>query len=750
MDINNLDIIFTQDQKNDIIKKSVVINNVAMNYLDKKNYIKAIELFYQLANCVDPTQYLLLNSVGPIKKQIYLDALFNLGTLLKMQFEEYIKIKVTTLQQNKANRIDNTNTDLTPFEQKLFDKSLHSFVTILQLDFENENATIQITSIYSNLIFVNQTNLNNAIKYLNQSLFYDPTNSALHYNLGHVYNRLNNLQQAIIHYKLSLGLLRHEKDENEANDKKKLTLNNYNGLASVYRSIKNWPESFHYLSKAYNIDHFDPDINNQLGVTLTELRETDLAEKHYQLAIENYQKTFISTDAKFLLSEIYLNFGHLKSYQGDNFKSIECYNKSLQNVPKFILPFQNKIMNLNYIVDQIDDPMYLTNQHKQINKLYDKNPHPYIFDSDYFKVSNKINIGIVSPDLVDHPVSYFICTFLKNFNHTKFNITCYSEALINTDVFNTNLHFKIIKNKSQKEAADIIYNDHIHILLDLSAVTALNRLDVFAFKPAPIQITYLGYPFTTGLNEMTYRFTDSICDGDLRVSQQFYTEKLISLKNCFTCYDPLIQLPDITEIPRIKNPHELVIACFHRVNKITDTVIITYNKILQACPFVKIMFKTKALISIKTQKQFIEKFDKNVQNRLIITPCTIDHLSHVKSFNLADISIDTFPYSGTTISCESLLMGCPILSLYDSTFYRHAQNVTCSLLKNSDLDFYICNNIQEMIDKIIILHNKPVDFWKQNKQITRDKFLNGFVCNKKLYMDNLQNTFVDLFNKHRV
>ena len=95
-------------------------------------------------------------------------------------------------------------------------------------------------------------------------------------------------------------------------------------------------------------------------------------------------------------------------------------------------------------------------------------------------------------------------------------------------------------------------------------------------------------------------------------------------------------------------------------------------------------------------------------------------------------------------------MGVPVFSIYDSKYYWHAQNVTCSILKNSDLDFYVCNSTQEIIDKIKILQNKPIEYWETNKEIVRNKFLNGRVCDKKVYIKNIQNLFVNLYNKHKV
>jgi protein O-GlcNAc transferase len=457
---------------------------------------------------------------------------------------------------------------------------------------------------------------------------------------------------------------------------------------------------------------------------------------------------------------VFLNYGHKFSYDGDNNKSIECYNQSLKITPTFNLPFQNKLMNLCYIFDELpdDNKMYITNQHKMINKLFAKNPKPYIFDKNYFKtVDNKINIGIVSGDFSNHPVSFFISTYLKKFDKSRFNVTCYSECIIQTENYNKNLKFKLIKNMSQEDASNIIYNDKIHILLDLSGNTSHNRLDIFAYKPAPISISYIGYPFTSGLNEIDYRITDSICDGDLSISQPFYTEKLIALPDAFMVYDyhdidnmKENKLPDITETPRLKNSKELIIGNFNRINKITDSVIVEYNKILLTCPNVKMLFKTKSLINLRIRKEFLNKFDKKVQDRIMIFDCTLSHYSHVEKYNQMDLAIDTWPYSGTTTTCESLSMGCPVFSLYDSKYYMHAQNVSCSILKNSDLDFYICNSTEEIINKIKILESKPMDFWKTQKEETRSKFLNGKFCDQTLYLKNIQKIFTDLFEKHRI
>lgn len=737
---------------NDFTEAGKCINKIVNG---EKDYIPTAILHYKRITLhINYLEYLLLDANPEIPRDTYIESYFNLGTLLKEFIENIVNDRHHLLKMNNANRKDNTCLELTESEMLIFNQSIECFYNILRIDFEHVNSKKQLLSIYSLLSLFMGSDTIKALKYMQQALLVEPENNSVHYNLGYLYQRLNNLENALIHFKTSIKLsdCLAEADLQLCKASKEIKVNSLNGLSAIYRGIKRWPESLHYLLKAENEIPGDPDINNQLGVVYTEMRRTDLAEECYIKAIQNVDKSFISSDKKFLLSEIYLNFGHCYSYNGDNEKSIDCYNKSLENCPNFSLPFQNKLMNLCYLFDQLDNKMYITRQHKIINKLYQKNPNPYNFNSSYFNV-NKINIGIVSGDFVNHPVSYFISTFLTNFDHTKFNVICYSENVINTNIFNRHLLFKIIKGKSTKEASDIIYNDNIHILIDLSGHSGQNRLDIFAFKPSPISISYIGYPFTTGLNEINYRITDSICDGDLSISQQFYTEKLITLPNAFMCYNyqglDNNKLPDITVSPKYINPNELIIGCFNRLNKITDTVIIEYNKILLECPNVKILFKTKALINLRIRKEFLNKFDETVRNRIIVINCVLSHTQHLDTYNKMDIAIDTWPYSGTTTTCEALSMGCPVFSIYDSKYFFHATNVSCSILKNSNLDFYVCNNTKEIINKIKILDNKPIEFWKTLKEDTRNKFLNGGFCNKDLYMTNIQKLFTDLFEKHK-
>lgn len=552
-----------------------------------------------------------------------------------------------------------------------------------------------------------------------------------------MFQRINRLENSIIHYRLAIRLI-----DQETEQAKLLKLNCYYGISCVYRSIKQWPEALYYSLQGARIYPTDPDINNQLGVIYTEMRRTDLAKNCYKTAIDHYMSCRIThvCNSKGLLSDLYLNYGQMHSYNGDTKGSIDCYNKSLEYNPKALLAFQNKIMNLNYLLDQLPDKLWVRKQHQLINKLIQSRTDITLTG----KRQGKINIGFVSGDFVDHPVSFFLRGILTNLNREKFNIFCYSETVIDVSKFPKDISFTVIKNKQKEEIFEIIHKQHcVDVLFDLSGHTAANRLDIFAYRCAPIQITYLGYPNTTGLINMDYRLTDSITDPLNKGVEEYYTEKLLRLPKCFLNYHVdqqiLSELPLTSVQPKLKNGY-ITFGCFNRLNKISDRVIMSWNNILKALPTAIIRFKTKALLNKMVISQFLDQFSEEVRSRIDIIECTTNHTKHLLTYNDIDIALDTFPYSGTTTSCEALLMGVPVITLKDTTTYFHAQNVTCSILENchDNLNSFIAHSIDQLTENCLALDKKDNSFWSNLKEKTRQSFIDGYICNSKNFCEDFE------------
>ena len=716
--------------------KNIIENGdkYVMTYLsthDNKYLKQAIDIYESFLNQINLSDYLLIDSENKyVPKSVYIQCLYKLGTYYKTLVEREI-------EEYKNN---NNNYILKDEHEEIFRKAINIFVDMIRVEFENELATTQLISIYTQLCFHSQHNLVKAIGYLLEGISHSPENTFLNYNLGFIYLKMNKLELSLSHYKLAIFTNQFNKD---SKDKIINYINCYNGIAGIFRGVKQWPQCLYYLLKVNNIHPNEPTVCNQLGIAYTEMRRTDLAETFYLNGIKHIKESLVDKDHNRLLSEMYLNMGHMHGYNGNNNKSIDCYIKSLEINPKFILGFQNKIFNLCYLENEITDKFYISKEHKKINLLFKQVSN---FNFEHLKNNTKLNIGIVSGDLVDHPVSYFINTLLTKYDVNKYNIYCYSECVIDIVSLNKNIIFKFIKHKNTQEVSNIIYNDKIHILFDLSGHTAHNRLDVFANKPAPIQISYIGYPYTTGLKNMDYRITDYICDNK-EISQKFYTEKLLFMPNCFLCYDIKDKLQQLTtNQPFIKNKY-LTLSCFNRLNKINTSVIKLFNNILSKVKNVRLRLKTKAFNNNDIKKEFLSKFDLENKERIDITNCTILHEQHLLEYNNVDIAIDTFPYSGTTTSCEALMMGVPVLTMYDNVNYYHPQNVTASILKNSNMDEYVFTDENQLINKIQELLLKDDIFWKNLKSNTRNTFLNGIVCNQELYMKHMDEILYNVYSK---
>ena len=606
--------------------------------------------------------------------------------------------------------------------------------------------------------------------FLNQILIVDPCDYQLHYNFGFMYHRVHKLDSSIYHYKLAIGiidliLLNDKLDENTKSSLMQFKVKCLNGLGSIYFTVQDRDTALYYFNLAYEIDPLDPDVNNQIGVVYTELRITDKAIFHYTKGIENFQRAHISVDKDMLIASMYMNMGLAKCYECDFIGAIDGYNKALKYKPRLSLAYQNKLLDSNYISHLIEDPMYIARIHKSINKIY-----PLVVDDyrvscpnyeikkdiltcnskgDLLKSGRKLNIGFVSGDFICHPVSYFIHSILNHLNYDLFDVTCYSVKVVKLDGMFPKCKWHVVKNMTPEQLKDQIQKDNIDILFDLSAHTGDNRLDTFVLKPAPIQISYCGYPNSSGVKSMDYRITDKFCDSEK--SQIYYQEKFVFMDKCFLAYTPSMgikNIPEISEPPCVKNGY-ITFGTFNRYNKVNEMVVGVWEKLLLAAPTARLVIKTKEFLTPKLHDQFLNTFkEKSVLDRVTILPYSDTYGDHLPDYNKMDIAVDTFPYSGTTTSCESLMMGVPILTLFDNVRHYHSQNVTTSLMKNCGLDEFVAYSQDEYIQKAAYFANN-LDLFKDIKNKVRSAFVNGPICDYGSFVNEFEDKLISVYKTHK-
>jgi predicted O-linked N-acetylglucosamine transferase (SPINDLY family) len=288
-----------------------------------------------------------------------------------------------------------------------------------------------------------------------------------------------------------------------------------------------------------------------------------------------------------------------------------------------------------------------------------------------------LRVGYVSGDLRRHPVAYFFEPILKNHDPQMVLSFIYSDVDRGDDVTarlkQMAPRWIDVFGNSDEIFEKAVRSDQIDILVDLGGHTDQNRLQAFAKRLAPVQVTYLGYPNTTGITAMDFILTDSWADPP--GNEAWHTEKLIRLPRCFLCYNPPADAPAVK--PN-SEPHQIVFGAFNRFSKLTDTTLGLWAKVLQATPGSRLMLKDVGLADpaiMQIWRERIQKFGIDL-NRVDLGP-RMRHLDYLATHNSIDIALDTFPFNGATVTCEALWMGVPVVTLVGQA---HASRVCYSIL----------------------------------------------------------------------
>ncbi len=292
-----------------------------------------------------------------------------------------------------------------------------------------------------------------------------------------------------------------------------------------------------------------------------------------------------------------------------------------------------------------------------------------------------LNIAYVSPDFREHSVAFFTRRLVGAHDREKVRVWCYADVR-KPDAVTRSFEkgadqWLSVTGMTDEDLAARIRADGIDVLVDLAGHTSDNRLLVFARCPAPVQVTWLGYPNTTGMRAMDYRLTDAIADppGD---SDRLHTEKLVRLAHGFLCYQPDDRSPGVSPPPFRRNGH-VTFGTFNTTRKVTPEVVRAWAGILRGVPDARLLVKSGTLDDPKTRAGLVQAFAGHGigAERLELRGFVADEREHLALYSGIDVGLDPFPYNGTTTTCDALWMGVPVVVLQGD---RHAGRVGASLM----------------------------------------------------------------------
>lgn len=557
--------------------------------------------------------------------------------------------------------------------------------TLLKQQLLKNPSQIQVLNILGQ-IYLSKDDFNSSIDYLEKSLKLNPKDHLMYYYLGHAYQKKENYEKALACYLEAYRL---------NNKFPKL----YKDLGFLLAKDHQYVEAYKILKRANEHNPTDNDIIQNLFFTSKKLGYN---EETLYYARKIYRAN--PHDKKILLSLI--------------FNSHKDPNMQHQDLKKLAEEYYEKFLKREHLTKDFS---------KQLN------PN-----------KKTLKIGFVSYDLFQHPVSTFLLRLLEKINKEDFEIFLYytnnREDPITQELKTLVNHFTSLHEVENPDAAKKIQDDEIDILFDLSGFTKGNRLEIFAYKPAPIQITYIGYFGTLGMPEIDYLLAD---DNVIKESEkEFYTEKIYSLGPCFT-HSSLNKVTQLSKEPAFIKNDFITFACTNRFHKISEYNIEIWSKILRAVPKSKILFNC-SLFARETNKAFVYKtFAKyKVDKSRVILKSDLIRDDFLQTYTEVDIVLDSFPYGGGTTSLESLINGVPVITIDGD---RWVSRMTTTKLRTIDHEELIAKNIDEYVNKAIELANNKERIKQYRENLFED--INDSELNIEKFTLRFEKALKDIWQK---
>ena len=518
-------------------------------------------------------------------------------------------------------------------------------------------------------------------------------------------------------------------------------------LAKIHQYRANFPAALHHYAKAIELEP-----NN--WIYLSNYGSLCIKLGHITLALEVFDNVLLLVPncVPVLMNKAIVLRGMSRGREALILMDRAMSLSERPNAVKFGLVGRGDPMAINYLYSHLFvvglDSKVIFDRHRAWGlKQLKLTPPAYNHASVRRARSKKIKIGYISSDLRLHSVAAFMCPIFQHHDLSKFDVYVYFGS-VNGDFVSDWIKSQVtvwrdVASRSNRDIAKLIYHDQVDVLIDLSGHTEGNFLEVCALKPAPIQVSYLGYPCTTGLKAIDYRLTDDWADP-IGATEHLYTEKLLRLPNCAWCFGPILARDLIIETPPVCARGFVTFVCLNNLAKINDFILELWIQILKRVPSSKILFKDKNFSDGDFLREFTKRFtDQEIAaDRLILMAWRSSAQDHLAVYNEVDIALDCFPYNGTTTTCEALSSGVPVVSLVGKT---HVSRVGLSLLKAVDLSDLALSKPDDYVAAAVNLSG-DIKRLKDLRVNLPNKMKNSVLGDGLNFARNLENSYENMVN----
>ena len=499
-----------------------------------------------------------------------------------------------------------------------------------------------------------------------------PQDHEAHFNLACGLHQQGHIQEAIKSYFGALGL-----QPNNALA--------YSNLGNIFKGLGLLEDAEAYCRQAIALQPDMANAHNNLGTALHSQGRYTQACASFGTALELHPEW----------AEAYNNLAVSLKDQGHWDEAKACYRKALALKPDWSASHSNLLYCLCHDVSV--EPQQLFDEHLAFGEQFEAPLRAsWQAHSNSKDPARVLHVGFVSGDFYDHAVASFlepVLTFLAR-KHTLVLHAYYNHTLEDAVTARLRAHFTHwhdVAALTDLDLANTIRSDGIDILFDLSGHTAYNRLRTFAHKPAPLQISCIGYPATTGLQAMDYRLCETFWLPVGQMDWQF-TEKLAYLP-CGSIFQPSSLAPPVNALPALHNGF-ITFGSFNRANKLNDSVIVLWAMLLQAVPTARMVLGG---IAPESQADLAQTFAQAGVNpdRLTFFPRS-NMADYLALHHQVDVCLDTFPYNGGTTTAHASWMGVPTLTLAGET---PPSRFGARFMSRFGLDGFVASSIEDFVDK---------------------------------------------------